>query len=54
MKAEYAQRAEYIWSDGQEGEKGVKFNELRSKTKVLQKPVAVGGKFPDWSFDGSR
>lgn len=53
VKAEYAQRAEYIWMDGQEGEKGVKFNELRSKTKVIQKPVQVGGEFPDWSFDGS-
>ena len=40
-------------TDGQEGQKGIMFNEMRSKTKVLQKPVEVGGVFPDWSFDGS-
>jgi len=48
-----AQRAEYIWTDGQEGQKGIMFNEMRSKTKVLQKPLEVGAVFPDWSFDGS-
>jgi len=54
-----AQKAEYIWSDGQEGDdgKGILFNEMRSKTKILEKPVPVGGEasgqFPDWSFDGS-
>eukprot|EP00271_Cylindrocystis_brebissonii_P006983 TRINITY_DN1_c0_g1_i1.p1 TRINITY_DN1_c0_g1~~TRINITY_DN1_c0_g1_i1.p1 ORF type:complete len:418 (-),score=67.33 TRINITY_DN1_c0_g1_i1:698-1951(-) len=53
VQAEYAQMVEYIWSDGQEGTKGVKFNEMRSKTKVIQKPIPVGGKFPNWSFDGS-
>lgn len=54
VNAGYAQRAEYIWTDGQEGLKGLFFNEMRSKTKVIQKPVPVGGSFPDWSFDGSR
>ena len=51
-----AQRAEYIWYDGNEGkpEKGMVFNEMRSKTKVLQTPIPVGGDFPEWSFDGSR
>lgn len=52
-----AQRAEYIWFDGLEGapEKGTVFNEMRSKTKVIQKPVTSGNSkdFPDWSFDGS-
>ena len=33
--------------------KGLLFNEMRSKTKVLQKPIPIGGDFPDWSFDGS-
>jgi hypothetical protein len=28
-------------------------NTLRSKTKVLPNAVAVGGVFPDWTFDGS-
>ena len=51
--AALAQRAEYIWTDGQEGMKGLLFNEMRSKTKVLQKPIPIGGDFPDWSFDGS-
>lgn len=49
-----AQRAEYIWMDGLEGTKGPKFNEMRSKTKVLQTPVPVGSTdFPLWNFDGS-
>lgn len=52
-----AQKVEYIWSDGQEGKpcKGVVFNEMRSKTKVLQKPVTTFNPkdFPYWSFDGS-
>lgn len=51
------QRAEYIWYDGGEGTpaKGAVFNEMRSKTKVLQKPVtSMNPKdFPSWSFDGS-
>ena len=54
VSAAFAQKAEYIWTDGQEGLKGLYFNEMRSKTKVLQKPIPVGGDFPDWSFDGSR
>ena len=54
VMAGYAQKAEYIWTDGQEGMKGLYFNEMRSKTKVFQEPIAVGGSFPDWSFDGSR
>ncbi|EFN56917.1 hypothetical protein CHLNCDRAFT_143431 [Chlorella variabilis] len=52
-----AQRAEYIWHDGQEGQpiKGAVFNEMRSKTKVIQKPITNfdAAAFPDWSFDGS-
>lgn len=49
-----AQRAEYIWMDGLEGQKGMKFNEMRSKTKVIQDPREIGSlNFPDWSFDGS-
>ncbi|CAL8472158.1 g11700 [Coccomyxa elongata] len=52
-----AQRVEYIWADGLEGSpaKGVVFNEMRSKTKVIQKPVTTfePKDFPDWSFDGS-
>jgi glutamine synthetase len=50
-----AQKAEYIWLDGQEGlsNKGLQFNEVRSKTKVIQDPIPVGGNFPTWSFDGS-
>lgn len=56
VKAEM-QKAEYIWCDGAEGapEKGMIFNEMRSKTKVV--PVAItSGKpedFGDWSYDGS-
>ena len=50
-----AQKAEYIWMDGQEGSKGVRFNEMRSKTKVIQNPIKIGSTdFPEWSFDGSR
>jgi len=50
-----AQKVEYIWMDGQEGQKGIRFNEMRSKTKVLQKPIKAGSlDFPQWSFDGSR
>jgi hypothetical protein len=50
-----AQKAEYIWMDGQEGQKGIRFNEMRSKTKVIQKPIKAGSlDFPQWSFDGSR
>lgn len=52
--AALAQKAEYIWADGQEGYKGILFNEMRSKTKVIQKPVPAGSvDFPSWSFDGS-
>jgi len=52
-----AQRAEYIWYDGLEGDisKGLMFNEMRSKTKVIPDGVTSGKPedFPDWSFDGS-
>ena len=50
-----AQKAEYIWYDGQEagGLKGTMYNEMRSKTKCIPNPIPVGGKFPEWSFDGS-
>eukprot|EP01025_Chloroclados_australasicus_P055756 TRINITY_DN682_c0_g1_i1.p1 TRINITY_DN682_c0_g1~~TRINITY_DN682_c0_g1_i1.p1 ORF type:complete len:414 (-),score=41.21 TRINITY_DN682_c0_g1_i1:307-1458(-) len=52
-----AQKAEYLWFDGLEGapEKGLVFNEMRSKTKVIPTPVSTMNPkdFPDWSFDGS-
>ncbi|KAL3702526.1 hypothetical protein R1sor_020548 [Riccia sorocarpa] len=49
-----AQKAEYIWMDGQEGKKGIRFNEMRSKTKVIPRPLPAGStNFPEWSFDGS-
>mmetsp|Transcript_7535 Transcript_7535/g.27351 ORF Transcript_7535/g.27351 Transcript_7535/m.27351 type:complete len:393 (+) Transcript_7535:77-1255(+) len=49
-----AQKAEYIWFDGLEGQKDIMFNEMRSKTKVMQKPLPAGSTdFPMWSFDGS-
>lgn len=52
-----AQMAEYIWYDGLEGapEKGLLFNEMRSKTKVIPQPVTSlqASDFPSWSFDGS-
>lgn len=52
-----AQKAEYIWADGCEGaeEKGVLFNEMRSKTKCISTPITSGdpADFPTWSFDGS-
>jgi hypothetical protein len=49
------QKAEYIWMDGQEGKKGIQFNEMRSKTKVIQNDIPPRSlDFPDWSFDGSR
>jgi glutamine synthetase len=51
------QKCEYIWPDGFEGSesKGMVFNEMRSKTKVLPKAITSGNPkdFPDWSFDGS-
>lgn len=51
-----AQKAEYIWFDGLEGDvsKGLLFNQMRSKTKVIQNPRGLNPKdYPDWSFDGS-
>jgi glutamine synthetase len=52
-----AQRAEYIWYDGNEGtpEKGLIFNEMRSKTKCIPEPITSmnAEDFPDWSYDGS-
>jgi len=51
------QKCEYLWFDGAEGSesKGLVFNEMRSKTKVLPEAVTSGNPkdFPDWSFDGS-
>jgi hypothetical protein len=39
----------------QEGQKGIRFNEMRSKTKVIQNDIPAGSlDFPEWSFDGSR
>ena len=33
---------------------GLVFNEMRSKTKVIQEPLGLNPKeYPDWSFDGS-
>lgn len=54
--AALAQKAEYIWMDGNEGAegKGLVFNEMRAKTKVIQEPLGMNPKdYPDWSFDGS-
>eukprot|EP01023_Acetabularia_acetabulum_P003310 TRINITY_DN11397_c0_g1_i1.p1 TRINITY_DN11397_c0_g1~~TRINITY_DN11397_c0_g1_i1.p1 ORF type:complete len:383 (-),score=86.63 TRINITY_DN11397_c0_g1_i1:262-1410(-) len=52
-----AQKAEYLWYDGLEGtpEKGLIFNEMRSKTKVIPEAVTSmdASLFPEWSFDGS-
>ncbi|CAG9465926.1 unnamed protein product [Pedinophyceae sp. YPF-701] len=52
-----AQKCEYIWYDGAEGseEKGLIFNEMRSKTKVMPTPVTSmnPADFPEWSYDGS-
>lgn len=52
-----AQKAEYIWFDGMEGDesKGVSFNEMRAKTKCIPEPITSGNPddFPNWSFDGS-
>ncbi|DBA69172.1 TPA: putative glutamine synthetase glutamine amidotransferase [Trebouxia sp. C0005] len=42
--------------DGNEGAegKGLVFNEMRAKTKVIQEPLGMNPKdYPDWSFDGS-
>ncbi|CAM6009549.1 unnamed protein product [Sphagnum balticum] len=54
LQVNAVQKAEYIWMDGQEGKKGIHFNEMRSKTKVIQTDIPPGSlDFPDWSFDGS-
>lgn len=56
VHAAQVQKAEYIWSDGQEGQpqKGILFNEMRSKTKCLDKVLGLDpSEYPDWSFDGS-
>eukprot|EP00878_Enallax_costatus_P024271 GHUV01025895.1.p2 GENE.GHUV01025895.1~~GHUV01025895.1.p2 ORF type:complete len:172 (+),score=43.99 GHUV01025895.1:51-518(+) len=51
------QKLEYLWFDGQEGteSKGMMFNEMRSKTKCMMKPIESlnPADFPDWSYDGS-
>jgi glutamine synthetase len=52
----YGMKAEYIWTDGQEGfpVKGMIFNEMRSKTKCFDKPLGLDpAEYPDWSYDGS-
>ena len=40
--------AEYIWLDGHQPTQ-----KLRSKTKIMNGPVASLSSFPDWGFDGS-
>ena len=40
--------AEYIWIDGQKPTA-----KLRSKTKIVEGPVAIASDLPDWGFDGS-
>lgn len=55
LQVNAVQKAEYVWTDGQEGQKGIRFNEMRSKTKVIQNDIPAGSlDFPEWSFDGSR
>jgi hypothetical protein len=55
LQVNAVQKAEYVWMDGQEGQKGIRFNEMRSKTKVIQNDIPAGSlDFPEWSFDGSR
>ncbi|KXZ51248.1 hypothetical protein GPECTOR_13g735 [Gonium pectorale] len=52
----YGMKAEYVWADGNEGrpEKGMIFNEMRSKTKCFDEPLGLdASEYPDWSFDGS-
>ncbi|KAG2453420.1 hypothetical protein HYH02_001643 [Chlamydomonas schloesseri] len=52
----YGMKAEYLWADGNEGkpEKGMIFNEMRSKTKCFDAPLGLdASEYPDWSFDGS-
>ncbi|KAL6758587.1 glutamine synthetase [Haematococcus lacustris] len=54
--AKLVQKAEYIWTDGQEGQlsKGFIFNELRSKTKTFEEDMGMDPTaYPDWSYDGS-
>ena len=41
-------KAEYIWIDGQSPPP-----KLRSKTKIIDRPVTVLSQIPEWSFDGS-
>tara|TARA_B100001996_G_scaffold111779_1_gene84646 strand:+ start:135 stop:1145 length:1011 start_codon:yes stop_codon:yes gene_type:complete len=41
-------RAEYIWMDGHQPTQ-----KLRSKTKILDKPVSSPNELPLWGFDGS-
>eukprot|EP00798_Chlamydomonas_sp_ICE-L_P017206 gene17206-23527_t len=56
VAAALVQKAEYIWSDGQEGlpQKARVFNELHSKTKTFEEDMGLDASaYPDWSFDGS-
>ena len=41
-------KAEYIWIDGHEPT-----SKLRSKTKIIDGPVASLDQVPEWGFDGS-
>ena len=41
-------KAEYIWMDGHRPT-----SKLRSKTKILDKPVTKLEDLPEWGFDGS-
>jgi len=40
--------AEYLWIDGT-----APTQKLRSKTKILDRPIQHLGEFPEWGFDGS-
>jgi hypothetical protein len=47
-------RLQYVWADGQEGSenKGLLFNEMHSKTKIVNDHVSKIDDVPQWSYDG--
>ncbi|MEW5300623.1 MAG: hypothetical protein WDW36_003538 [Sanguina aurantia] len=56
VQAKVSVKAEYVWCDGAEGapEKGMIFNEMRSKTKTFDEELGLDPTvYPDWSYDGS-